>query len=193
MGLYVESLNDISKDIPQNQHPDYFIYLLDYGWDEPLGEALKKNFKKMATSASKNNAVVIASSNRVHFEDEVLSWHSINGEQSDDLLPAILVTNRHPSNFKESFGNSQTLMVEDNLKLILIPLKKFCNTTTDVATLIDKIFRDIKDKKDLSDFAVEKEMKKGIGGAIVDGIVLKPNIYGIGYDFNNLINYLKNK
>jgi hypothetical protein len=40
MGLHIQSL----KNIPENVHRDYFIYLLDYGRDEPLGETLKKKF-----------------------------------------------------------------------------------------------------------------------------------------------------
>ena len=189
MGLYIQSL----KNIPENVHRDYFIYLLDYGWDEPLGEALKKNFDKMAKMAAGNKAVVIIGTDRVHFEDEVFSWHSINGENADELLPAILITNRHPAIFKESYQRNRTLMVEENLKLILVPLKKFCKTTTDVATLIDKIFRDIQSQKDLSDFSIEREIKKGIGSAIADGIVLKPNVSGVGFDFNSLINFFRKK
>ena len=38
----------------------------------------------------------------VHFSDEVLSWHHFNGDdvENEQLLPAILVTNRHPSEFR---------------------------------------------------------------------------------------------
>jgi hypothetical protein len=167
--------------------------LLDYGWDEPLGETLKRNFDKMAKNAAENKAVVIVGTDRVHFADEVFSWHKINGENAEELLPAILITNRHPSRFKESYESNRTLMVEENLKFILIPLKKFCQTTTDVATLIDKVFRDIQAQKDLSDFAVEREMKKGVGGALANGVVLKPNFMGLGYDFNSLIDFFRKK
>lgn len=189
MGLHIQSL----KNIPENVHRDYFIYLLDYGWDEPLGETLRKNFDKMAKIAAENKAVVIVGTDRIHFEDEVFSWHSLNGEKADELLPAILITNRHPSKFKESFGQNRTLMIEENLKFILIPLKRFCNNPSDVVTLIDKLFRDIQDQKDLSDFAIEREMKKGFGRALADGIVLKPNFMGLGYDFNSLVNFFKKK
>jgi hypothetical protein len=147
----------------------------------------------MAKIAADNKAVVIVGTDRVHFEDEVFSWHSINGENADELLPAILITNRHPSKFKESYERNRTLMVEENLKFILIPLKKFCKTTSDVVTLIDKIFRDIQSQKDLSDFSIEKEMKKGIGRALADGIVLKPNFIGLGYDFNSIIDFFRKK
>ena len=35
-----------------------------------------------------------------HFVDDVLSWHRVNGEETEDLLPAILITTRNPHTFK---------------------------------------------------------------------------------------------
>jgi hypothetical protein len=188
MGLWIQSL----ENIPIGAKRDYFIYLLDYGWSEPLGEALMKNYEKMASIAAENRAVVIRGTHRVHFEDEVLSWHNINGENAEEMLPAILITNRHPIEFRESYDlkNSE---IEDDLKLILIPLKKFCKNTTDVAILIEKLFNDIKNKKDLNDFRVAKETKKGFGKALADAIVLEPNFVGLGFNFNKMIEYFKTK
>ena len=81
MGLMIHSL----EGIPEDHHRDYFIYLLDYGWKEPLSQALTKNFGKMATIASqKKNAVVIMRTEEgIHFSDEVLSWHNINGDEAE--------------------------------------------------------------------------------------------------------------
>ena len=176
MGLWIQSL----ENIPQTARRDYFIYLLDYGWSEPLSEALMNNYAKMASIAAENKAVVIRGTHRVHFENEVLSWHHINGENAEELLPAILIANRHPLQFREN-----NIIQENNsndLKLILIPLKKFCKSTTDVVSLIEKIFSDIKAQKDLNDFKIHKEMKKGIGHALVDAIILEPNVIGLGYN-----------
>ncbi len=56
MGLYVQSL----ENIPEVKiHKEYFIYLLDYGWNEPLSETLMKNYENMAKIAAENKAVVI--------------------------------------------------------------------------------------------------------------------------------------
>lgn len=188
MGLYIQSL----ENIPLEARRDYFIYLLDYGWSEPLGDALMKNYEKMASIAAENKAVVIRGTHRVHFEDEVLSWHHINGDNAENLLPAILITNRHPHNFKETYGNKNK-RVEEDLKLILVPLKQVCKTTTEVVNLIERIFIDIKNQKDLTDFKIAKELKKGVGRAIVDAIILEPNISGVGFNFNSLISYFKNR
>jgi hypothetical protein len=186
MGLYIQSLTNIPLDSTR----DYFIYLLDYGWSEPLGEALMKNYERMASIASENGAIVIRGTDRVHFGDEVLSWHNINGEDAEEMLPAILITNRHPNEFRI---RDYSTPIESDLKLVFIPLKKFCKTTTDVVTLVEKLFNDIINKKDLSDFAISKELKKGVGQALVDSIILKPSLYGIGFDLNRLINYFTQK
>lgn len=184
------------EGMPEEHHRDYFIYLLDYGWNEPLSDALYKNFGRMATLASeKKNAVVIMRTTvGVHFSDEVLSWHSINGSDAerDQLLPAILVTNRHPAEFRRR-GDRETERPENDLKLILFPLKKYCNNTSEVVELIQKIFSNIKAERDLDDFKVINEKKKGIGGAIVDSIILEPNISGVGFSFNKFLNYFKNR
>ena len=189
MGLYISSLNNI----PSEAKRDYFIYLLDYGWSEPLSDALMKNYEKMASMAAENKAVVIRGTNRVHFEDEVLSWHNVNGENAEEILPAILITNRHPSKFKESINSNNNAKIELDLKMIFIPLKKFCNTTTDVTILIEKLFNDIRAKKDLTDFRIAKEVKRGFGKAVADAIILEPNFAGIGFNFNKMIDYFKSK
>jgi hypothetical protein len=192
MGLMIHSL----EGLPKGHHRDYYIYLLDYGWNEPLSNALKANFGRMATLASEQqNAVVIMPSEEgIHFSDEVLSWHSINGDDAgkEDLLPAILVTNRHPSEFKERTYNQDT-ETSDDLKLMLFPLKRHCNNTTEVVSLIQKIFALIKEGKDLKDFVVTKQRKKGVGRAIVDSLILEPNVAGMGFNFNKLIDYFRNE
>lgn len=190
MGLMVHSL----EGIPEGHHRDYFIYLLDYGWLEPLSEVMMKNFGRMATLASeqKNAVVIMKADVGVHFSDEVLSWHSINGDDADRnaLLPAILVTNRHPAEFRKR-GDSEKDRTETNLKLILFPLKKHCKDSSEVISLIQKIFTKIKNGEDLDDFEITKEKRKGFGGALADSVIIEPNFAGVGFSFNKLINYFR--
>ncbi len=192
MGLMVHSL----EGIPEEHHRDYFIYLLDYGWQEPLSEIMMKNFGKMATLASeqKNAVVIMKADVGVHFSDEVLSWHSINGEDADknDLLPAILVTKRHPSAFRNRNQSKETKL-ESDLKMILFPLKKHCKNTNDVISLIQLIFNKIKNGEDLDNFKISYERKKGLHGAIADSIILEPNVAGVGFSLNRFYKYFKRK
>ena len=97
MGLIVQSLENIPKDARRN----YFIYLLDYGWYEPINKALRDNFDNMVQLASKTKAVVIKGTDLGDFQNEVLSWHHINNKDSGNSLPALLITNAHPAYFRE--------------------------------------------------------------------------------------------
>lgn len=191
MGLVVRSL----EDLPDISDRKYYIYLLDYGWHEPLGQALRDNFDRIAMSVSPHKGVVIRrAEDGVHFDDEVLSWHNINGEEVEDghLLPAILITNRHPKEFRNALAN------EDRgknaaFKMVLIPLKKFCKTTSEVVNALISITEDVKAERALKNFSVAKQMKRGVGRAIVDGVILEPNIAGFGFSLNKMFASLRKK
>ena len=185
MGLMIYSLDHI----PIEAHRDYFIYLLDYGWDEPISNIINRNYDNMAKIAADNKAVVIKGTVASHFQNEVLSWHHINGENAEDLLPAILITNKHPYYFmtsEECFKYKDTDTIKTHkygdMKMILIPFKKVCKTETDVITIVQTVFDDIVQGKDLGNFNIVKKQKRGVGHTIVDSLILQPNISGIGVD-----------
>lgn len=195
MGLHVHSL----ENIPNTKNRDYFIYLLDFGWYEPLSEALNRNFDEMVKKAAVNRAVVIKGTELAHFENEVFSYHSINNEKGTEILPAILITNTHPSYFLENKGNyikSKGLYretVKDDMKLILIPLKRFCKSTIEVSSLIEKLFLDIEEGLELSNFKIAKEIKREKGLNFIDSLILEPNVIGVGINFNKIIDYFNKK
>jgi hypothetical protein len=186
MGLYVHALGEI----PEGVERAYYVYLLDYGWEEGFGNAVRSNLPRMADMASRSNAVVIHGPRGVHFEDEVLSWHRINGEDATDILPAILITTRHPSTFHESFSLKRSRN-ENKDALLLIPLRKACKSPEDVVDMIQHVFEDIKGQKCLSKFDVVSRMHHGVSGALVDSVILQPNFYGIGIDVKKFFSYLK--
>lgn len=187
MGLMVHSLEVLSKEATR----DYFIYILDYGWDEPIVNVLQRNFQNLARWSSQNESAVINGVGEVgHFDNEVLSWHQINGEDASELLPAILITRTNPHIFREYMVNPDKKK-EHDLRYILIPIKKLCKTESDVMNLVTKITNDIEMKKDFKDFRICKELKPGIGKAFIKSIRLEPNIHGIGFSFNKFAEYLK--
>lgn len=195
MGLMIHSLDNV----PESAKRDYFIYLLDYGWDEPISDSLRRNFDKMAHESAINKAVIIKGTVGEHFQNEVFSWHQINGLNADDILPALLISNNHPSYFRDGNHGDQWgdgLLKESqqtDMKLIIIPFRKFCKTSTEVVELIQKIFEDIKKQKELSDFTIARTIKSGQGKALADAIILEPNFAGIGVDLKKLISGLFNK
>ncbi len=190
MGLMIHSLGEI----PIEAQREYYIYLLDYGWDEPLRDAVNRNFSRMAELASHHNAVVLKGIVGHHFSDEVLSWHHINGQPGEEILPAIMITTRHPLDFRDNgrdWLKGKKNYAQD--RLLLLPLKKVCKSFDDVVNLIDKIFRDIAEKKALLDFEIVDEMQKGVAGAIVDALVLEPNFAGMGINLNHIIEFFRGR
>jgi len=196
MGLYVHSLERLPADLER----DYYLYVLDYGWEEPIGEALRKNFRRMADLAARNKAVVIAGVDQqkfvdevfsVHIDDPQFSWQSINGESGETILPAIMITTIRPAKFKETnpgyrFSDSTPGSADD--KIVLIPLRTLCKTGTEVVALIERIFADIAAKKPLSDFAVVEHIKpKSRHGSYSDAFILKPTVWGMGVDLKELL------
>ena len=193
MGLMVYSL----ENIPKETNRDYYIYLLDYGWswDSSINDILTSNFERMSKISSTNSAVTIKGIGE-HFTNEVFSWHGISGINDENILPAILITNQNPNYFKE---NNQTLKhnayyqedVKSNLKLILIPFKKFCQNDSDVIALIDSIVKNIQEKQDLSKFSILSKFQNK--NNLYDAIILQPNFSGIGIDIKQLISSLIKK
>lgn len=187
MGLMIHSLGEL----PATAQRGYYVYLLDYNWHEPLGEALRGNFARMADEASRSDAVVVQGVVGAHFVDEVLSWHHVNGQPGDEILPAILVTTRNPHEFRQSGAREGKLVPDD--RMLLIPLRKACKTTGDVAVLLNKLFGDIREKKKLTEFEIARELRAGRGGAIVDALILQPNMAGIGINLNVIIDFLSGR
>ena len=186
MGMHVHSLGEL----PTGAERGYYVYILDYGWREPIEEALRSNFQHMANLASRSDAVVLQGMVGCHFEDEVLSWHHINGQDPKDLLPAMLITTRHPNNFRMHF-HDEPGAARDHL--LLIPLRKCCENASDVVKLIEKVFRDISEKKALADFEIAEEMKAGERGAITDALILQPNFSGVGIDLKRLVAFFRRR
>jgi hypothetical protein len=189
MGLHIHSL----EELPDEVRRDYYLYLLDYGWDEPLARALENNFNRIAELSSRSGAVAMRGTALGHFSNEVFSWHQVNGLDGEEVLPAILITNEHPAKFRACADGSEFsgTMVRrhhsENMKLIFIPLKRFCKTETDVVDLVSLLFKDIREKKDLVDFKVAREIKAKPFDKIYDALILEPNVNGVGVNVKKLL------
>lgn len=192
MGLKVHSLGELPPDVERG----YYLYLLDYGWKEPIAKSLWQNRGKIAELASKNNAVVISGFDGCEFSNEVLSWHNVNGVDGDDVLPAILITSCNPHKFaslnkfpKHLHSSSKGSKFSD--RLVLVSLKDFCQRDTDVISLLQKIFSDISSNKKLTDFVVYQEIQADGRRTLVDAMILQPNFAGIGVDIKVIASFLK--
>ncbi|MHB9024850.1 MAG: hypothetical protein ACYC7E_11860 [Armatimonadota bacterium] len=181
MGLYVHNIGNL----PVDDSRKYFLYVLDYGWQEPLTDTLVANFRNMARMASETKSVVVAGIDPVHFANEVFSWHGINGEDGEKMLPALMITTLHPSYFRDHNHEGDRTAVDD--ALLLIPLKKVCKTNDEVVELIKMIFADIRQGKALSGFHIAKTLRKDGIRRFADAVILEPSFAGVGIDVKKVI------
>src|SRR4051794_1314521 len=76
-------------------------------------------------------------------------------------------------------------------RIILIPIRKTCKNETDVSDLIDRVVRNIRERKALSDFSVAQTMNAGESHVITDALILQPNFAGVGVDLKLLAQFLQ--
>jgi len=189
MGLHIHTLGGI----PIESDRRYFVYVLDYGWKEPITETLVENFTNMARKAADSQSVVVAGIDPVHFANEVFSWHGINGEDGEKVLPAVMVTSLHPEYFRQN-GRGPDGEESMDAKMLLIPLRDACATTDDVITMIRSIFTDIREQKNLLSFEIAKVIKKEEEpNRAMDALILEPNFMGVGVRIPQAIKLLLGK
>ncbi|MCH5551117.1 hypothetical protein L6227_17715 [Pseudomonas syringae pv. syringae] len=162
-----------------------------YSWDEPISNCLRVNSGRIASFCADNNAVMIQGLPNSHFSSEVLSWVKINGQDPASVLPAVLITTIHPKYFIESDNLKPSREIYESL--ILLKVRDICKAPGDVIILLEKIFKDIKESRKIKDFIIAREQRKGEHGALVDALILEPNIAGFGVDVKKIISWVKGK
>lgn len=191
MGLHISHM----RSFPEEDRSLY-VYLLDYGWPEGDYETIFRNsFSAMARRASETGSIIFSSSNGIHFANEVLNWHHVNGLPAESVLPAILFTKTHPNYFVESYHEERS--AENGIgDVVLIPLRKVCSTPEYFSSVVESIFSDLENGLSLSSFRVSKHDPRNtqikssllsrVSKKIGNSILLEPNIGGIGVDIKKL-------
>lgn len=188
MGLYVNSVSEL----PLSESRSYYLYVLDYyNWDEPISNTLKTNSERIAKICAAYDAVMVKGLPDSHFDSEVLSWVKINGQGPSTVLPALLITTIHPKYFVDSNNAKPPHEISDSL--ILLKIRDICKSPGDVIVLLEKMFSDIKERKSIKDFTIARELRKGERGALVDALILEPNVAGLGVDVKKLVSWAKGK
>ncbi|MDP5939178.1 hypothetical protein P3846_31670, partial [Pseudomonas aeruginosa] len=72
------------------------------------------------------------------------------GHYPNTVLPAILITTIHPKYFIESDNSKPPREISESL--IFLKIRDICNTPGDVITLLERVFKDVKEKKKIKDF-----------------------------------------
>jgi hypothetical protein len=194
VGLYISTM----RELPTGDRSLY-IYLLDYGWPNgPYETLFRDNFGHLAERSSETGAVVVMSGRGVHFANEVLDWHQVYGHDASDILPALLITQTHPSYFvgHDADRVARHPRGDDGLgDIALIPLQAACTEPGEFLSLIGSIFDDLEGGLTLRQFRADRldlltatkpsrlqSLKERVGRAFI----LQPNFSGIGVDLKVL-------
>ena len=172
MGLRVHAL----ADIPAEAQRSYWVYLLNYGWKDSLTKTVDEHLDKLVEVAGRYNAVVVTGTGQ-HVDNEVMSWHGVDGVSGSDVFPAILITTRNPHDFLRG------VLSDDETRVVMFPLNDACKSPDEVVSLLRRICGCIRDRRPLADF----EVKESISGRVFRSIVAKPTIGGIGVDLKELL------
>lgn len=179
MGLIVESLAEISPELERK----YWIYLLNYGLQSELADAIKRNFVEIAQRTSKSQSVLIMGASR-HFDDEVLRWDRVFGLSGDEHLPAILITTKNPHEFREHNWDRD----RNEHEYILVPLRKLGATGDDAVAVLNSILRDVEASKPLAEFAIRSRLQeRSLPQTVGKVLVLQPNFFGLGVDLKEVM------
>lgn len=189
MGLKVSTISRL----PAPQDRDYFIYFLDYGWDEPLSNAMYANFDRLAAFAADHRSLVIAGLHRQEFANEVLSWHRVNGDDANELLPALMITDADPQTLAATneFAMARTRAAHPGVnevglsRFLIVPLRDVCKTPSDVTMIFEKLMRDISARNPISDFQVARTVDRTTEG-LAEMLVLRPSVGGVGVDLKKV-------
>lgn len=187
------------RPLPDKTGRDFSIYFLDYGWNDELTRAMYENFDTLPGVSADNRSLLIAGPNRTEFANEVLSWHHVNNDPADELLPAIMVTDVEPrllaSDISIDVGPirrrpaSKTAYPE---KFILLPLRDVSRTAADVTALLQTLASDLRSGRALWGFEIGRVKAKGPDAA-ANMAIRQPNIGGVGIDLEEVCKLPKEK
>lgn len=184
MGVKISSLAQIPADIDIK----YYVYLLTSHFQYEADIALREAFDILAREAGKQDFVVIQGYVG-EFGGEVMNAYSIDGLDSKEILPALLISSVNPHKFKKVTSIDREGPFRQDEKIILISLKQKGITRDDVYRIIESILKDIKKGEKLSNFEVSKTKRT----RFLDALILEPNFAGFGIDLKKIWKFLSEK
>lgn len=176
MGYLLSSL----ANLPYNEKYDFYLFILggNANWQGGILETVSKNFEILAKEIGPN-AIIAKGLNPREWTYEISEIYFGKNIQLDKFFPGFLITNSHPEKFdKDSMRILISLhQVETHYKNI----DHFLNVMTDYVTHKNE------------DFLKYIENNINWIKEINNAVDLKPNVMGIGVNFNSLISLATDK
>ena len=174
-GYMISSLGDL----PIEDRIKFYIYIINgFSWKGSINEVILENFENIAREIGPN-ASIVKGLNEPFWSNEIIEKYlGKSHQQILSLLPALLITNSHPSNLREN-----------SLRLI-IPLRNINRDFFDVSNFFILLVQFIKNG-DL-EFLNKFDDKTSMIDKILDYVEISPSFFGIGINLKAFIkNYIK--
>ena len=184
MGIKISSLAQIPADLEMK----YYIYLLTSEFPYSYNTALENSLEILARNARAKDFIVIKGLVG-EFGGEVMNAHSVDGLESDETLPAILISSVNPHKFKQARSIDRNGPFKEQERVIIISLKEEARTEDDVYKIVETILNDILKGEELSEFEINNAKRT----RFIDALVLEPNFSGVGIKLKTLWEFLSKK
>lgn len=163
---------------------NWFIFLLEDGWDDPLRRELSGSFKKLAGEVGPT-ALVVQGADPKSFYDQVFYDYALRDLQSEPehrALPALLITDTPPTEIREDRS------IVERAKMVLLPLSKGYARAGSITEVLKELVIVVR-SPDAFDSLMEldKEKIRAKWLKLLKYFELKPSFYGFGLDLDKII------
>lgn len=155
------------------------------GWNDPFRDEIERNYDNLVESVGPD-CLVVRGANPVDFYSQVLNsqlMKLVPDESRSPPLPALIVSNRAPSNMDATTGVVST----NGAKVMIFPLSERYVKLGSVTNFLKKLAETIKNRS-FDEIAEDIDQKtlKSKWQWITDYMELKPNIFGFGLNLNKI-------
>jgi hypothetical protein len=174
------ALNEIAN-LPVDDDVHFYIFVVNGNYREPLYDIIQQNFMAIAKSIGSNAVIAVGTDPRA-FTTQVAQQYLGQGNTDGSFLralPALLITNAHPSK-----------LTKDSMRLI-VPLRDAESRFGGWQQFFDLLSSFVKGES--SGFLEKFEKKENLLDAANKIVNLKPGMFGISLNINELYDRWRKK
>jgi hypothetical protein len=174
------ALNELAN-LPVDDEVHFYIFVVNGHYKEPLYEMIQHNFMAIAKSIGSNAVIAVGTDPRA-FTTQVARQYLGPGNSDASFtraLPALLITNAHPEE-----------LTKDSVRLI-VPLRDVENRFGGWQQFFDLLSLFVKGES--KEFLEKFEKKENLFDAANKIVNLKPGMFGISLNVNELYDRWRKK
>ena len=169
--------------VPKGDY-DWYIFLLEDGWNDDLRSELSDNFRTLARQVGPS-ALVVQGADPLPFYDQVFYEYALQELQTETdyhALPALLITDTPPSEIREDRTRVESA------KMLLMPLSKRYVRAGSITDILKELVSAIKKPEAFEALqTLDEQGMKTHWCRLLSYFELKPSFFGFGLNVNKII------